>query len=182
MEHYPEFLHEQMERQLEYERKMLNNEPTGVVVENSPDENVKKEYRWKIGDKIYKGIDEYTIIEDGEMVAIQDQSFPLFIDYIPRTDFKELLKDNPLNDNLLVVVNEKHKERNKQELHDEYLKVFIDKIQHSEYYPQLKERDTDEYEAELLIREAMIDIMTSINITDPDIYDLYTTDTSLESI
>src|SRR5699024_12274190 len=45
MEHYPEFLHEQMERQLEYERKMLNNEPTGVVVENSPDENVKKEYR-----------------------------------------------------------------------------------------------------------------------------------------
>ena len=178
MEHYPEFLHEQMEQQLEYERKMLNNEPIGVVVENSSDENVKKEYRWKIGDKIYKGIDEYTIIEDGEMVTIQNQSFPLFIDYIPRTDFKELLKDNPLNDNLLVVVNEEHKKRNKQELHDEYLKVFIDKIQHSEYYPQLKERDTDEHEAELLIREAMIDIMTSINITDPDIYDLYTTDTS----
>ncbi len=65
MEEYPKFLQKQMEQQLEYERKMLNHEPIGVVVENSPDENVKKDYRWKIGDKIYKGIDEYTIIEDG---------------------------------------------------------------------------------------------------------------------
>ena len=174
MEHYPEFLHEQMEQQLEYERKMLNHEPAGMVVENSSDENVKKDYRWKVGDTFYKGIDEYTIIEDGNQIAIQSDEFPLFIDYLSREDFKNLLKENPLNDKLLVAIEEDNLETNEQLL-DEYIPIFVDKIQKSEYYPQLKERDTDEHEAELFIREAMIDIMTSINITDPDIYDLYTT-------
>ena len=175
MERYPKFLHEQMEQQLEYERKMLNHEPTGMVVENSSDENVKKDYRWKVGDTFYKGIDEYTIIEDGNQIAIQSDEFPLFIDYLSREDFKNILKENPLNDKLLVAIEEDNLETNEQ-LFDEYIPIFVDKIQKSEYYPQLKERDTDEHEAELFIREAMIDIMTSINITDPDIYDLYTTD------
>ena len=177
MERYPEFLHEQMEQQLEYERKMLNHEPTGMVVENSSDENVKKDYRWKVGDTFYKGMDEYTIIEDENEVAIQSDEFPLFIDYLSRKDFKNLLKENPLNDKLLVAIEEDNLETNEQLL-DEYIPIFVDKIKKSEYYPQLKERDTDEHEAELFIREAMIDIMTSINITDPDIYDLYTTDST----
>ena len=177
MERYPEFLHEQMEQQLEYERKRLNHEPTGMVVENSSDENVKKDYRWKVGDTFYKGIDEYTIIEDGNQIAIQSDEFPLFIDYLSREDFKNLLKENPLNDKLLVAIEEDNLETNEQ-LFDEYIPIFVNKIQKSEYYPQLKERDTDEHEAELFIREAMIDIMTSINITDPDIYDLYTTDST----
>ena len=177
MEHYPEFLHEQMEQQLEYERKMLNHEPAGMIVENSPDENIKKEYRWKTGDKIYKGVDEYTIIEDGNQIAIQSDEFPLFIDYLSREDFKNLLKENPLNNKLLVAIEEDNLATNEQ-IFDEYIPIFVDKIQKSEYYPQLKERDTDEHEAELFIREAMIDIMSSINITDPDIYDLYTTDST----
>lgn len=175
MEGYPAFLQKQMEQQLEYERKMLNHEPIGVVVENSPDENVKKDYRWKIGDKIYKGIDEYTIIEDGDQIAIQSDEFPLFIDYLSREDFKNLLKENPLNDKLLVAIEEDNLET-KEQLLDEYIPVFIDRIQRSEYYPRLRNRDTDVHEAELLIREAMIDIMTSINMTDEDIYNLYTTD------
>ena len=98
MEGYPAFLQKQMEQQLEYERKMLNHEPAGMVVENSSDENVKKDYRWKVGDTFYKGMDEYTIIEDGNEVAIQSDEFPLFIDYLSREDFKNLLKENPLND------------------------------------------------------------------------------------
>ena len=175
MEEYPKFLQKQMEQQLEYERKMLNHEPIGVVVENSPDENVKKDYRWKIGDKIYKGIDEYTIIEDGDQIAIQSDEFPLFIDYLSKKDFKNLLKENPLNDKLLVAIEEDNHETSEQQLFDEYIPVFIDRIQRSEYYPRLRNRDTDVHEAELLIREAMIDIMTSINMTDEAIYNLYTT-------
>lgn len=175
MEEYPKFLQKQMEQQLEYERKMLNHEPIGVVVENSPDENVKKDYRWKIGDKIYKGIDEYTIIEDGDQIAIQSDEFPLFIDYLSREEFKSLLKENPLNDKLLVAIEEDNHKTSEQQLLDEYIPVFIDRIQRSEYYPRLRNRDTDVHEAELLIRETMIDIMTSINMTDEDIYNLYTT-------
>lgn len=175
MEEYPEFLQKQMEQQLEYERKMLDHEPAGMILESSTDENVKKDYRWKTGDKFYKGVDEYTIIEDGNQIAIQSDEFPLFIDYLSREEFKSLLKENPLNDKLLVAVEEASHETNEQQLLDEYIPVFIDRIQRSEYYPQLTNRDTDVHEAELLIREAMIDIMTSINMTGEDIYNLYTT-------
>ena len=175
MEEYPEFLQKQMEQQLEYERKMLEHEPAGMILENSTDDNVKKDYRWKTGDKFYKGVDEYTIIEDGNQIAIQSDEFPLFIDYLSREEFKSLLKENPLNDKLLVAVEEASHETNEQQLLDEYIPIFIDRMQQSEYYPQLTNHDTDVHEAELLIREAMIDIMTSINMTDENIYNLYTT-------
>ena len=175
-EKYPQFLQEQMEQQLEYERKMLNNEPTGVVI-NEPAKERKMEYRWKVGDTVYKGIDEYTIIEDGEKIAIQNNQFPLFIDYVSREEFKTLLKENPLNDKLLVEVNDEQKQaKNSQELLEEYLPVFIDRIQRSEHYPNIKDKDTDVHEAEKLIRQTMISIMTSINTTDEEIYNLYTTD------
>lgn len=175
-ERYPQFLQAQMEQQLEYERKMVNNEPIGVII-NEPAKETKKDYRWKVGDTFYKGVDEYSIIEDNEQIAIQNNEFPLFIDYVSREEFKTLLKENPLNDKLLVEVSDEQKqEKTQQELLEEYLPVFIDKIQRSEYYPNIKDTDTDVHEAELLIRGAMIDIMTSINMTDEDIYNFYTTD------
>lgn len=59
---------------------------------------------------------------------------------------------------------------------EEYLPVFIDRIQRSEHYPNIKDNDTDVHEAEKLIRQTMISIMTSINTTDEEIYNLYTTD------
>ncbi len=108
-------------------------------------------------------------------IAIQSDEFPLFIDYLSKKDFKNLLKENPINDKLLVAIEEDNHETSEQQLFDEYIPVFIDRIQRSEYYPRLRNRDTDVHEAELLIREAMIDIMTSINMTDEAIYNLYTT-------
>ena len=106
-EYYPTFLQEQRNRELEYERQQLaetNNFDS--VQEIGIDEKTEtiKEYRWKIGDTVYKGVDEYTILEDGQDIAIQNKLFPLFIDYMTRQEFKSLLKENPLNDGLLVEI------------------------------------------------------------------------------
>ena len=106
-EYYPTFLQEQINHELEYERQQLadpNNMDT--VQETDIEDKIEtiKEYRWKIGDTVYKGVDEYTILEDGQDIAIQNKNFPLFIDYISRQEFISLLKENPLNDGLLVEI------------------------------------------------------------------------------
>lgn len=106
-EYYPTFLQEQMNRELEYERKQLSDSSAMSPVQEVDLEEKRetiKEYRWKVGDTVYKGVDEYTILEDGQDIAIQNKNFPLFIDYMSRQEFISLLKENPLNDNLLVEI------------------------------------------------------------------------------
>lgn len=106
-EYYPTFLQEQMNRELEYERQQLaDTNNFGSVQETDTEEKTEtiKEHRWKVGDTVYKGVDEYTILEDGQDIAIQNKNFPLFIDYMSRQEFISLLKENPLNDGLLVEI------------------------------------------------------------------------------
>ncbi|MFR2767479.1 MAG: DUF6908 domain-containing protein [Thomasclavelia sp.] len=106
-EYYPTFLQEQMHRELEYERQQLaDTNNINSIQETVIEEKIEtiKEYRWKVGDTVYKGVDEYTILEDGQDIAIQNKNFPLFIDYMSRREFISLLKENPLNDNLLVEI------------------------------------------------------------------------------
>lgn len=106
-EYYPTFLQEQMNRELEYERQQLSDSSAMSLVQEIDAEEKRdtiKEYRWKVGDTVYKGVDEYTILEDGQDIAIQNKNFPLFIDYMSRQEFISLLKENPLNDNLLVEI------------------------------------------------------------------------------
>lgn len=106
-EYYPTFLQEQMNRELEYEHQQLTDTNNfDSVQETDTEEKIEtiKEYRWKVGDTVYKGVDEYTILEDGQDIAIQNKNFPLFIDYMSRQEFISLLKENPLNDNLLVEI------------------------------------------------------------------------------
>lgn len=106
-EYYPTFLQEQMNRELEYERQQfVDTNNMDSVKETAIEEKIEtiKEYRWKIGDTVYKGVDEYTILEDGQDIAIQNKNFPLFIDYMSPQEFISLLKENPLNDGLLVEI------------------------------------------------------------------------------
>lgn len=106
-EYYPTFLQEQMHRELEYERQQLaDTNNFDSVQETDTEEKIEtiKEYRWKVGDTIYKGVDEYTILEDRQDIAIQNKNFPLFIDHMSRQEFISLLKENPLNDSLLVEI------------------------------------------------------------------------------
>lgn len=106
-EYYPTFLQEQINHELEYERQQLADSINmDTVQETDIEDKIEtiKEYRWKVGDTVYKGVDEYTILEDGQDIAIQNKNFPLFIDYMSRQEFISLLKENPLNDGLLVEI------------------------------------------------------------------------------
>lgn len=63
------------------------------------------EYKYKVGDIFFKGIDEYEImlVTDNE-VDIRDKNFPLFYEKITKQQLYDYLKNNILNNHLLVTV------------------------------------------------------------------------------
>ncbi|MCR0507557.1 DEAD/DEAH box helicase family protein [[Clostridium] innocuum] len=179
LEHYPIFLEEQLQKQLEYERKQKQKElginDTPIDVEHEVKEELPKDYQWNIGDSVYIGVHEYEIIENGNVVTLQDKEFPLFNETYTPEELKNVLKENPLNDGMLAPIQKELPAERKtdRELYDEYLPLLVDKIRYSREYISLQDRDTSIDEANDLVRSAMIDIMTKMEKTDPDIYDLY---------
>lgn len=73
---------------------------------NPPPES-RKEYRYHLGDTVYIGTQEYELLSfDEKKVVLFDMQFPLFNKELPREEFDNRLKENPLNDKLLQVVEE----------------------------------------------------------------------------
>ena len=64
-----------------------------------------KEYRLSLGDALYVGAQQYELLSLGDdEVTLFDPSFPLFHKVYPTAEFYDLLKENPLNDKYLQVV------------------------------------------------------------------------------
>ena len=73
--------------------------------ELNPPLEPEKEYRFSLGDTVYLGTAEYEILSfDGDTVLLFDPAFPIINKELPRAEFDERLKENPLNDHLLVEV------------------------------------------------------------------------------
>ena len=71
--------------------------------ELNPPPEIPKEYRYSMGDTVYLGSQEYEVLFIGEEeVRLYDASFPLINKVVPRSEFDSRLKENPLNDHLLV--------------------------------------------------------------------------------
>ena len=179
-EYYPTFLQNQLQHQLEYERKSINQ---SLIPESSDDlqnENIPKEYQWNLGDSVYVGATEYKIIESGNEITLQDESFPLFLEYYSKDDFLKLLKENPLNDHLLKPVTQTTQDINIDSSNHTIIKKYIpeieDQIKRSMIYPALRDSDTTDEEAEDYIREELISIMPSYETKDPDFYNRYLND------
>lgn len=179
-EYYPTFLHNQLQHQLEYERKSINQ---SLIPESSDDlqnENIPKEYQWNLGDSVYVGATEYKIIENGNEITLQDESFPLLLEYYSKDDFLKLLKENPLNDHLLKpitqVVQDINIDSSNHTIIKKYLSDLEDQIKRSMIYPALRDSDTTDEEAEDYIREELISIMPSYETKDPDFYNRYLND------
>ena len=67
----------------------------------------KKEYRYAFGDTVHLGTQEYEILAFNEQeVRLYDTEFPLLNKTMPREEFDRKVAENPLNDRLLVVVEE----------------------------------------------------------------------------
>lgn len=75
--------------------------------ELNPPPEPKKEYRFSLGDTVYLGTQEYEILSfNDQEVVLFDTQFPIFNKALPREEFDNKLKENPLNDRLLQVVEE----------------------------------------------------------------------------
>lgn len=179
-EYYPTFLQNQLQHQLEYERKSINH---SLIPESSDDlqnENIPKEYQWNLGDSVYVGATEYKIIESGNEITLQDESFPLFLEYYSKDDFLKLLKETPLNDHLLKTITQEVQDINidssNRAIIKRYLPDLENQIKRSMIYPALRDSDTTDEEAEDYIREELISIMPSYETKDPDFYNRYLND------
>jgi N12 class adenine-specific DNA methylase len=72
--------------------------------ELNPPPEPEKEYRFSLGDTVYIGTQKYEVLAyDDNEVRLFDETFPIFNKVIPRGEFDEKLKENPLNDRLLQV-------------------------------------------------------------------------------
>lgn len=179
-EYYPTFLQNQLQHQLEYERKSINQ---SLIPESSDDlqnENIPKEYQCNLGDSVYVGATEYKIIESDNEITLQDESFPLFLEYYSKDDFLKLLKENPLNDHLLKPITQEVQDINIDSSNHTIIKRYIPEIENqikrSMIYPALRDSDTTDEEAEDYIREELISIMPSYETKDPDFYNRYLND------
>ena len=123
-EHYPQWLESQEERRAKIEETKRNREilsnapPEQELAEKEPEEaeisqDVKYEYH--LGDKVYIGASEYEILSvDDERVMLYDYDVPLFNKEFSRTEFDRKVRENPINEHL-IVKEEPAEERNDKE-------------------------------------------------------------------
>ena len=123
-EHYPQWLESQEERRTKIEETKRNREilsnapPEQELAEKEPEEaeisqDVKYEYH--LGDKVYIGASEYEILSvDDERVMLYDYDMPLFNKEFSRTEFDRKVRENPMNEHL-IVKEEPAEERNEKE-------------------------------------------------------------------
>ena len=123
-EHYPQWLESQEERRAKIEETKRNRE----ILSNAPPEQelAKKEpeeaeisqdvkYEYHLGDKVYIGAFEYEILSvDDERVMLYDYDMPLFNKEFSRTEFDRKVRENPMNEHL-IVKEEPAEERNEKE-------------------------------------------------------------------
>ena len=124
-EHYPQWLESQEERRAKIEetkrnREILSNAPPEQEVEpteKEPEEEILQdvEYEYHLGDKVYIGASEYEILSvDDERVMLYDYDMPLFNKEFSRTEFDRKVRENPMNEHL-IVKKEPAEERNDKE-------------------------------------------------------------------
>ena len=73
------------------------------------------QYEYHLGDKVYIGASEYEILSvDDERVMLYDYDMPLFNKEFSRTEFDRKVRENPINEHL-IVKEEPAEERNEKE-------------------------------------------------------------------
>ena len=125
-ERYPQWLESQEERRAKIEemkrnREILSNAPLEQEVEPAEKEPEEAEqpqdvqYEYHLGDKVYIGASEYEILSvDDERVMLYDYDMPLFNKEFSRTEFDRKVRENLMNEHL-IVKEEPAEERNEKE-------------------------------------------------------------------
>ena len=125
-ERYPQWFESQEERRAKIEetkrnREIFSNAPPEQEVELAEKEPEEAEisqdvkYEYHLGDKVYIGASEYEILSvDDERVMLYDYDVPLFNKEFSRTEFDRKVRENPMNEHL-IVKEEPAEERNEKE-------------------------------------------------------------------
>ncbi|MGN8626208.1 DEAD/DEAH box helicase family protein [Bulleidia sp. HCP3S3_F2] len=94
---------------LDYVLRLLNEQYPLAQKENTETSNATYEYH--LGDKVYIGSNPYEILSiDDERVMLFDYDMPLFNKEFPRDIFDARVRENPLNDHLIIVQNKEEQD------------------------------------------------------------------------
>ena len=77
-------------------------EPTFEELNPSPEP--QKEYELALGDTVYIGTKEYEILSLSDPVVLFDPDFPILNVEFPKAEFDEKIKENPMNDRYLQLI------------------------------------------------------------------------------
>lgn len=104
---YPEWLAEQEVKRARAAKQVKNREVMSTVpAEKEPEEQEMPqdvEYEYHLGDKVYIGASEYEILSiDDERVMLYDYDMPLFNKEFSHIEFDEKVRENPMNEHLIV--------------------------------------------------------------------------------
>ena len=103
-EYYPEWLEKMEQRRAEIEEKKRVKE----ILSTAPEEKVAEQpseakYEYHLGDMVYIGASQYEILSfDENRVMLYDFDIPLFNKEMTREEFDRKVKENPMNDHLIV--------------------------------------------------------------------------------
>lgn len=84
-----------------------NGLPYDIVIQKlhieEPKPQKEEQYEYHLGDKVYIGASEYEILSfDENRVMLYDYDMPLFNKEFTRTEFDRKVRENPMNDHLIV--------------------------------------------------------------------------------
>jgi N12 class adenine-specific DNA methylase/adenine-specific DNA methylase len=104
---YPEWLAEQEVKRTRVAEQVKNREVMSTVpAEKEPEKQEMPqdvEYEYHLGDKVYIGASEYEILSiDDERVMLYDYDMPLFNKEFSHIEFDEKVRENPMNEHLIV--------------------------------------------------------------------------------
>ena len=104
---YPEWLAEQEVKRARAAEQVKNRAVMSTVpAEKEPEEQEMLqdvEYEYHLGDKVYIGASEYDILSiDDERVMLYDYDMPLFNKEFSHIEFDEKVRENPMNEHLIV--------------------------------------------------------------------------------
>ncbi len=94
--------------------------------ELNPPPEPEKEYRFSLGDSVYIGTKEYDILGLEDPVVLYAPSFPILTHEMPKAEFEQKIKENPLNDKYLQVVELQKEISTTEDIPDTEDYVFID--------------------------------------------------------
>lgn len=100
---YPQWLENKLVQEAEWKK---TTEIRQFIRKAPEEQQAPKEYRYEynLGDTVYIGADEYTIVSLDDPVILNDSQYPLFNKEFSKADFEKKVKENPANNHLRVEV------------------------------------------------------------------------------